>query len=287
MTATDFPALVDTRWVAEHLDDAGVILLDGSYFLPNTGKSGRDGFEQAHLPGAQFFDIDAVKDAANPLPHMVPPEAVFAEAAGALGISNQTTVIVYDQTHIAMAAARVWWMFRLFGHDAVAVMNGGLPKWLRENRKTEHGAAATRPSQPFTATLREAMLVDENAVKAASQSTDGQIVDARDPERFAGRAPEIRPGIRSGHMPGALNLPFPNLIAPDSGTMLPPDILRQRIADAGIDLSKPVISSCGSGVTACVLALAAAVIETDQPVAVYDGSWTEWGREGGPPIETG
>lgn len=279
--------LVSTAWLAANFDARSIKVLDGSFVMPDSGRDIHDEFAAAHIPGAQLFDIDEIKDSANPLPHTVPSAVDFGRAVGAFGIDNTDAVVIYDTTNIAMAAARVWWMFRLFGHERVAVLDGGLPKWTREGRPVESGPASAPNELPgFTARLRRPLLATEADVGKASDMGDATVVDARDPARFSGREPESRPGLRSGHIPGSRNLPWPSLIDPDNGTLLPPEELRAAIDDAGIDLSKPIISSCGSGVTACVLALAAAVLAAP-PVTVYDGSWTEWGRIGGPPIEKG
>ncbi|TAD86565.1 MAG: 3-mercaptopyruvate sulfurtransferase [Alphaproteobacteria bacterium] len=265
--------MVDTAWLAAHLSDVTVV--DGTYFLPIHQRDAAEEFVARHIPGAVRFDIDAIKDPSNPLPHMVPGPQAFAEAVGALGLGSDRPVVVYDG-HGLMSAARVWWMLRLYGHDAVAVLDGGLPKWLAEGRPVESGVAPRTP-RAFHATERPNLLADGDAVAAALVSRSAQVVDVRAADRFAGSAPEPRPGIRSGHMPDARNLPFTRLLAPDQ-TLLPPDKILAAFQAAGIDPDQPVIASCGSGVTACVAALALATTGRWDTV-VYDGSWAEWGSD--------
>jgi thiosulfate/3-mercaptopyruvate sulfurtransferase len=266
--------LVTTDWLADHLDDPNVVICDGSFYLPNDPRNAAALFAEARIPGARFFDIDVIKDAASDLPHMLPPPAVFADMAGALGISNTATVIFYDQLGL-FSAARCWWMMRVFGHDRVAVLDGGLPKWKAENRPLETAAAVLPTPTTFTPALRPELVRDIAAMTAIVSDGSALILDARPAGRFAGTAPEPRAGIRGGHMPGAHSIPFGQLLAAD-GTMLPPDQLRARFAAEGADGSQPVVTSCGTGVTAAVLTLGLAV--AGLPIgALYDGSWTEWG----------
>jgi thiosulfate/3-mercaptopyruvate sulfurtransferase len=266
-------ALVSSDWLATHLDDPSVRMADGTYFLPHLKRDAGAEFRARHIPGAVWFDIDDIKDPANPLPHMLPDAATFAAKVGALGLGNDHAIVAYDALGL-MSAARVWWMLRVFGHDNVAVLDGGLPKWLKEGRPIASGAPAPRPTQ-FSARLRPALVRDLAAVAADLASRREQVVDARSRGRFAGTEPELRAGLRGGHMPGAKNLPYTDLLGPDA-TMLPPDQIAAKFHAAEVDPAQPIVTSCGSGVTACVLALGLHLI--GQPdAAVYDGSWTEWG----------
>ncbi len=265
--------LVSTDWLAQHRDDPGVRIADGSYFLPHLKRDAGAEFLAKHIPGAVRFDIDDIKDPDDPLPHMLPSADIFAAKVGALGISNDHAVVAYDALGL-MSAARVWWMFRAFGHDNVAVLDGGLPKWVKEGRPVATGAATPRPTR-FTARFRPELVRDRVAVAADLASKREQVLDARSRGRFAGTEPELRAGLRGGHMPGALNLPFTDLLGPD-GTMLPPDRIAALFQAAAVDPARPVVTSCGSGVTACVLALGLHLIG-NKNAAVYDGSWTEWG----------
>jgi thiosulfate/3-mercaptopyruvate sulfurtransferase len=265
--------LVSTDWLAEHRADGALRILDGTYFLPHLKRDAAAEFRARHIPGAVRFDIDDIKDPANPLPHMLPDPETFAAKVGALGVTNDSAVVAYDGLGL-MSAARVWWMFRVFGHDNVAVLDGGLPKWLKEGRPVEAGDAAPRPSR-FTARFRPELVRDLDAVAADLKSGREQVVDARSRGRFDGTEPEIRPGLRGGHMPGAKNLPFTELLGPDA-TMLAPERIAATFQAAGIDVARPIVTSCGSGVTACVLALGLHLIGRPG-TAVYDGSWTEWG----------
>lgn len=282
---TEIPALVSTDWLADHLDDADVRVLDGSYHLPTVKRDAAAEFEAARIPGALRFDIDAVSDRTNALPHMLPSPEAFAEAVGALGIDNQTHVVAYDAYGL-MSAARVWWMFRVFGHDRVSVLDGGFPKWTKEGRATRGGEAATVAARRFAARFRPELVRAKVDLLAGLDTPVAQVVDARAAGRFAGTVPEPRPGMRSGHIPGSRNLPYTDILDAATGTVLPPAEIASRFAAAGIDLTKPLVASCGSGVTACVLALGAFQLGHDS-VAVYDGSWSEWGRPDGPPIATG
>jgi thiosulfate/3-mercaptopyruvate sulfurtransferase len=274
-------ALVGTEWLAAHLEDPHVRVLDATWHMPQLQRDARREFEDAHIPGAAFFDIDAIADRSSPLPHMLPPAAQFSRQVGALGISNADLVVVYDVRGV-VSAARAWWTFRAFGHDRVAVLDGGLRKWRAEGRPIESGAAAAAPRR-FTARLRKALVRDLGQMRRNMDSRREQTLDARSRGRFDGTEPEPRAGLRPGHIPGSLNLPYDLLYRPDS-TLLSADGLRQAFAAAGVDLGRPVATTCGSGVTASVLALGLHLIG-HRKVAVYDGSWTEWGGRFDTPVE--
>ena len=275
-------SLVSTAALAEQLGEPNLAIVDATYFLPAQGRNARAEYEQKHIPGAVFFDIDAIADKANPLPHMLPDPATFAAAVGALGIGNDSRVIVYD-AHGMMSAARAWWSFRVFGHDDVAVLDGGLPKWVAEGRPVESGVV--RPAvRSFSARFDPSQVRDKAAIRANIRDRREQVVDARAAGRFSGREPEVWPGRRPGHIPGSLNVPFTDLLDPQSKTFLPAEAIAERFRAAGTDLARPVVTSCGSGVTAAVLAFALHLIG-HRPVALYDGSWAEWGLPGDTPVE--
>ncbi|WP_395673279.1 3-mercaptopyruvate sulfurtransferase [Inquilinus sp.] len=277
--------IVSTAWLAHHLGDPDVRIVDATYHLPGTNRDAAAEFAAAHIPGAVFFDVDDIaapeSKAPGGLPHMLPPPGLFAERMAALGIGNDSFVVCYD-VHGLMSAARAWWMLRTFGHDGVAVLDGGLPAWKAEGRPLENGAPAPAPAR-FTAHFRPALVRSKAEVLAG---TVGTVIDARARERFEGTAPEPRPGLRGGHIPGALNLPFGEMLDPATKTLLPPEQIAARFAAAGLPQSGPVTASCGSGITACVLALGLHRIGRED-AAVYDGSWAEWGMPGDTPVETG
>jgi thiosulfate/3-mercaptopyruvate sulfurtransferase len=277
--------LVSTEWLAANLDHPDLRLFDATYFLPNVKRDAAQEFLTRHIPGAQRFDIEAISDHGDPLPHMIPTPDAFAQAVTALGVSNASQIVAYDALGM-MSAARVWWMFRLFGHDQVAVLDGGLPKWLREGRATVGGAATPSPgAAAFVPAFRPAMVRAVAAMQANLSSAAEQVIDARSAGRFEGRDPEVRPGLRSGHIPGSINLPYTDLQTAE-GVMLPPMEIAARFKAAGLKPGAPVVTSCGSGVTACVLALGLKRIGHES-VAVYDGSWTEWGGRADLPLATG
>jgi thiosulfate/3-mercaptopyruvate sulfurtransferase len=275
--------LVTTDWLGAHLRDDNVRVVDGTWHMLQLQRDPRAEFAQAHIPGAVFFDIDAVADHSTPLPHMLPRAEDFARAVGALGIGDGDRVIVYDVRGV-VSAARVWWTFRAFGHDDVAVLDGGLRKWRAEGRPVESGTPSPAPRR-FTPRPRPELVRDLAQVRANLAAPREQVLDARSAGRFAGTEAEPRAGLRGGHIPGSRSLPYDRLYRPD-GTLLPPEGLKAAFDTAGVDFGRPVTTTCGSGVTASVLALALHLLG-HRAVAVYDGSWTEWGGRDDTPIATG
>ncbi len=267
--------LVSTGWLDGELSKPDLAVFDATKYLPNEPQDGRKEFAAARIPGARYFDIDQVADPDSDLPHMVPSPARFAKLMEAMGVSNDSRVVFYDQKGLA-SAARGWWLMRLFGHEKAAVLDGGLPKWRREGRPTESGEPPAPPPGRFVPDFRADRLRGIGDIKRIVRQGGGEalILDARSKGRFDGTAPEPRPGLPSGHMPTSANLPYTELLNPD-GTMLDPAALRARFEAAGVEVERPVVASCGTGVTACILALG--LLRAGFPeAAVYDGSWTEW-----------
>jgi len=282
MTTTD--PLVTTEWLAAHINDANVKVLDATFKLPGILPLPKDDYLAAHLPGAVYFDVDAVSDHSNPLPHMYPSAEQFGRDVGGLGVSNADTVVVYDSGSW-VAAPRAWWMFLSYGHSNVRILNGGLKKWKAEGRKVESGEVKPKPAT-FKASYdpKRVRSIEQMVANVASRAE--QVIDARAADRFEGRAAEPRPGIRSGHIPGARNVPYGQLFDAATGAMKPLDDLRKAFTGAGVNLDAPIVTSCGSGVSAGVLTLALYRLGITD-TALYDGSWSEWGQAGGPPIATG
>jgi thiosulfate/3-mercaptopyruvate sulfurtransferase len=283
MAFDDPKTLVSTGWLADHLKDPDLRILDASWYLPDMARDALAEYHNAHIPGARFFDIDEVSDHRSELPHMVPPVEKFMSRMRKLGVGDGHQIVVYDGAGL-FSAARVWWLFRLMGKTDIAVLDGGLPKWQAEDRAIEDLPPIVR-DRHMTVTRQNQMVKDVTQVASASKLGDYVIVDARAPERFRGDAPEPREGLRSGHIPNARNVFYRDLLAPD-GTLNPTDAMAEGFRKAGVDLSKPAILSCGSGGPASVLALAMERMGKFDH-AIYDGSWSEWGTFHDLPIATG
>ncbi|MCK0143951.1 3-mercaptopyruvate sulfurtransferase [Aliiroseovarius sp. F20344] len=283
MPHSDPKTLVSTDWLAKHLKDPDLRILDASWYMPDMGRNAKAEYDAAHIPGARYFDIDEIADLRSDLPHMMPPVEKFMSRVRAMGVGDGHQIVVYDGMGL-FSAARVWWMFRLMGHKDIAVLDGGLPKWQAEGHPIEDMPPVIR-DRHMTVSRQAQMIKDVTQVAAASKLGDYEIIDARGAERFRGEVEEPREGLRSGHIPNSKNLPFGNLLNAD-GTMKSPDEMRALFEAAKVDLKKPAILSCGSGVTAAILALALERMGHDRH-AVYDGSWSEWGMYSDLKVETG
>jgi thiosulfate/3-mercaptopyruvate sulfurtransferase len=277
-------SLIESDELANHLGDQNLKIIDGSWHLPKANRDGRKEFEKEHIPGGVFLDLDELSDQDSELPHTFPTEEYFSTKIGELGVDNESWVVVYDSTGL-FSAARIWWMFRTFGHHKVSLLNGGLPKWKSEGRELAKGSSKVNPVK-FKAVLESGLVIDWKATQLTSQNDEAIILDARPAERFAGEVQEPRPGLRSGHIPHSRNLPFMDLLEGPYRTMISEENLKELFQKSAIFQNKEIVCSCGSGVTACILALGLHVTGHDN-VKIYDGSWTEWGGRHDLPIETG
>ena len=273
--------VVSTEWLAAHLGEPDLRVVDATWYLPHLGRDARAEFARAHVPGAVYFDIDAIADTGSPLPHMLPRAEEFGRSVGALGIGDGDRVVAYGGRNM-IASARAWWMFRVFGHERVGVLDGGFPKWQAEGRPVETGTPSPAVRR-FTSRFRPELVRSLSEVLDNVETRREQVLDARSHGRFVGTEPEFRPGLRAGHIPGSLNLPYDQLF-PKDGTLLPSEGLRRVFEASGLDLGGPVLTSCGSGVSAAVLTLGLYVLGR-RDVAVYDGSWTEWAGRDDTPVE--
>lgn len=279
-------ALVSTEWLADHLNDENLVVVDASYFVPGGTGPAKEQYAEGHLPGAAFFDINDIADPEADQDHTVPSAAIFSTKVGALGIDNSTMVIAYDAAGGGCAAARVWWMFRAFGHEHVAVLDGGLTKWVSEGRDLSKDIPTPTPKSFSASSEALDMVRSKDDMRANIDAKTYQVVDARSAGRFAGTDAEPKAGLRSGHIPGSRNVPFASLFTPESKTFKSADDIQSAFDAAGVDLTKPTATTCGSGVTACTVALGAYLLGKED-VAIYDGSWVDWGADPDTPIDTG
>jgi thiosulfate/3-mercaptopyruvate sulfurtransferase len=279
MTASPSRHFVSTGWLSEHLGERNLVVVDGSWYLPAMKRDGFKEYQEGHIPGAVYFDIDEISDHGSGLPHMLPPPDAFALHMRRLGIGDGMRIVVYDGGGL-FSAPRVWWTFRVFGAKDVFILDGGLPKWKAENRPLEPGMTAREPAD-FTVKFDQSLVADLDRVERALASKSAQVVDVRPADRFRGRAPEPRPGVRSGHMPGSYNVSSSTLV--ENGTLASPDKLRAALTAGGVDIDQPVITTCGSGVSAAILWLALESLGK-QPQALYDGSWADWGTRSDKPV---
>ncbi len=281
--ADDPKTLVSTSWLAAHLKDPDLRVLDASWYLPEAGRNAKDEYDAAHIPGARFFDISDISDQRSDLPHMAPPIEKFMSRMRAMGVGDGHQIVVYDGAGL-LSAARVWWLFKLMGFETVAVLDGGFPKWQAEGHEVEDMPPMVR-DRHMTVRFQNQLVRDVTQVSAASKLKDHVIVDARAGNRFRGDAPEPREGLRAGHIPGSRSVPYTTLLNDDK-TMKPPQECREIFEAAGVDLTKPIITTCGSGITAAILALALERMGHNQ-WSLYDGSWAEWGMFPTVPVATG
>lgn len=279
-----FPAIVSTQWLASRLGAPGIVTLDATFCLPQQGRTAYVEFKSNHIPSAQFFDIDKIADQNSSLPHMLPNADFFEEKVGQLGINNNTMVVVYDNNSF-MASARVWWTFRVFGHNKIAVLDGGLKAWLTEKRPIDSECKSVS-EKPFNAYLNTSLVSNIEQMKNLVDTKDCKIIDARSANRFAGFEAEPRPGLKSGHIPGSSNIPYTTLLDAQTGHLKNVEQLKSIFEQADIKPGSPIVTTCGSGVTASILALCLYQLG-DEKVPVYDGSWSEWGAAPGVPIATG
>ncbi|MBV8937742.1 MAG: 3-mercaptopyruvate sulfurtransferase [Alphaproteobacteria bacterium] len=284
MTYARPEALVETEWLAAHLDDPQIRIVDASFKLPGITPTAREDYDRGHIPGAVFFDIDDIAEPGTSLPHMIPPPELFARKMEGLGIGDNDRAVVYDSAGLS-SAGRAWWMLRLFGHHNVTLLNGGLPKWQAEGRPLET-VVPTPPQRRFTPRFDPTLVRDKRALLDNLSTRREQVVDARAAGRFDGTVEETRPGLRRGHVPGSRNLPYDRVTDQQTRRVRSADELSRLFRDAGVNLDRPIVTSCGSGVTACALAFALHLIG-HPGAAVYDGSWSEWGLPGDTPVETG